>query len=129
MRLHGNDIDETTTPLEADLGWIVGWKKDDFIGADVLRQQKADGVARKLVGFEMLDRGIARQGYDVLRRRREGRRRDERHADAVSEEGDRHGLRADRAHGAPAPSSRSTSAAAATRAQSCRCRSTSATAS
>jgi aminomethyltransferase len=66
MRLHGNDIDETTTPVEADLNWIVGWKKDDFIGAAVLRQQKADGVARKLVGFEMVDRGIARQGYTIL---------------------------------------------------------------
>ena len=65
MRLYGNDIDETTTALEADLGWIVGWKKDDFIGADVLRAQKADGVARKLVGFEMVDRGIARHGYDA----------------------------------------------------------------
>ena len=65
MRLHGNDIDETTTALEADLGWIVGWKKPDFIGADVLRQQKASGVLRKIVGFEMIDRGIARQGYDI----------------------------------------------------------------
>ena len=65
MRLHGNDIDETTTVLEADLGWIVGWNKGDFLGADVLRKQKADGVARKLVGFEMRERGIARQGYDV----------------------------------------------------------------
>jgi aminomethyltransferase len=65
MRLHGNDIDETTTVLEADLGWIVGWKKDDFIGADVLRRQKAEGVSRKLVGFEMLDRGIARQGHPI----------------------------------------------------------------
>ena len=44
MRLHGNDIDETTTALEADLGWIVGWKKGEFIGSDVLRQQKAEGV-------------------------------------------------------------------------------------
>ena len=44
MRLYGNDMDETTTVLEADLGWIVGWKKDDFIGADVLRRQKAEGV-------------------------------------------------------------------------------------
>ena len=60
MHLYGNDIDETTTPLEADLGWIVGWNKGDFIGADVLRKQKAGGIARKLVGFEMLDRGIAR---------------------------------------------------------------------
>ena len=64
MRLHGNDIDATTTVLEADLGWIVGWKKDDFIGAEALRAQKAAGVGRKLVGFEMLDRGIARGGYD-----------------------------------------------------------------
>ena len=65
MRLYGNDIDGTTTALEADLGWIVGWNKTDFLGADVLRAQKANGVARKLVGFEMIDRGIARQGYDV----------------------------------------------------------------
>ncbi len=65
MRLYGNDIDENTTVLEADLGWIVGWKKDDFLGADVLRRQKAAGVQRKLVGFEMIDRGIARHGYDV----------------------------------------------------------------
>jgi aminomethyltransferase len=66
MRLHGNDIDETTTVVEADLNWIVGWKKDDFIGAGPLREQKANGVARKLVGFEMVDRGIARQGYNVF---------------------------------------------------------------
>jgi aminomethyltransferase len=65
MRLHGNDIDETTTALEADLSWIVGWKKDDFIGAAALRAQKASGVERKLVGFEMADRGIARHGYQV----------------------------------------------------------------
>jgi glycine cleavage system T protein (aminomethyltransferase) len=65
MRLHGNDIDETTTPLEADLGWMVGWNKGDFLGASVLREQKSTGVSRKIVGFEMLERGIARQGYDV----------------------------------------------------------------
>ena len=56
-------------------GWIVGWKKDDFIGADVLRRQKAEGVARKLVGFEMIDRAIARHGYDVYVDGAEGRRR------------------------------------------------------
>ena len=66
MRLHGNDIDETTTVLEADLGWIIGWKKDDFIGADALRKQKTEGITRKLVGFEMRDRGIARHGYEVF---------------------------------------------------------------
>jgi aminomethyltransferase len=65
MRLYGNDIDETTTVLEADLGWIVGWGKESFLGADVLRAQKAGGLARKLVGFEMRDRGIARHGHAV----------------------------------------------------------------
>jgi aminomethyltransferase len=65
MRLYGNDMDETTTVLEADLGWIVGWKKENFLGADVLRRQKEQGLQRKLVGFEMLDRAIARHGYDA----------------------------------------------------------------
>jgi aminomethyltransferase len=65
MRLHGNDIDETTTALEADLNWIVGWKKEDFVGAAALREQKAGGVKRKIAGFEMLERGIARHGYDA----------------------------------------------------------------
>jgi aminomethyltransferase len=67
MRLYGNDIDETTSVLEADLGWTVGWKKPAFIGHERLRQQKEQGVARKLVGFEMIDRGIARHGYPVVR--------------------------------------------------------------
>jgi aminomethyltransferase len=65
MRLYGNDIDSSTSVLEADLGWIVGWGKDDFNGKAVLDAQKAAGVSRKLVGFEMLDRGIARHGYEV----------------------------------------------------------------
>jgi aminomethyltransferase len=66
MRLYGNDMDDTTTVVEADLGWIVGWKKDAFLGADVLRRQKAEGPPRKLVGFEMQDRAIGRHGYDVF---------------------------------------------------------------
>jgi len=66
MRLYGNDIDDTTTALEADLGWIVGWKKDAFIGADALRRQQRQGPARKIVGFEMIDRGIARHGYATI---------------------------------------------------------------
>jgi len=65
MRLYGNDIDETTTALEAGLGWTIGWKKGDFIGRERLLEQKERGLARRLVGFEMLDRGIARQGYIV----------------------------------------------------------------
>ena len=66
MRLYGNDIDESTTVLEADLGWTVGWKKTGFIGEDHLRKQKEEGVERKLVGFELVDRGIARHGYPVV---------------------------------------------------------------
>jgi aminomethyltransferase len=66
MRLFGHDMDETTTVLEAGLGWIVGWKKDTFNGADVLRAQKANGISRTLVGFEMVDRAIARHGYPVV---------------------------------------------------------------
>jgi aminomethyltransferase len=65
MRLHGNDIDETRTAVEADLNWIVGWKKDDFIGAAALREQKATGPKTRIAGFEMLERGIARHGYGV----------------------------------------------------------------
>ena len=66
MRLWGNDIDESTTVLEAGMGWIVGWDKSDFIGRDRLRDQKKNGLVRRLVGIEMLDRGIARHGYPVL---------------------------------------------------------------
>jgi len=67
MRLYGNDMDEHTTVLEAGLGWIVGWKKTDFLGAETLRSQKAAGLDRRLVAFEMKDRAIARHGYPVLR--------------------------------------------------------------
>ncbi|HEY7863988.1 MAG TPA: glycine cleavage system aminomethyltransferase GcvT [Thermoanaerobaculia bacterium] len=63
MCLYGNDIDETVTAWEADLGWIVKMKKGNFLGRDALERQKAAGVPRKLVGFEMVDRGIARHGY------------------------------------------------------------------
>jgi aminomethyltransferase len=66
MRLYGNDIDETTTVLEADLGWIIGWQKPSFTGRDALAAQKERGVDRRLVGLELLDRAIARHGYDVL---------------------------------------------------------------
>jgi aminomethyltransferase len=66
MALYGNDIDDTTTPLQADLGWIVKLDKGVFAGSDVLSKEKSDGVKRKLVGFEMVDRGIARHGYPVV---------------------------------------------------------------
>ncbi len=63
MALYGNDIDETVTPWEADLGWIVKMKKGDFLGRAALERQRQEGPPRKLVGFEMIDRGIARHGY------------------------------------------------------------------
>ncbi len=63
MALYGNDIDDTVTAFEADLGWIVKMGKGDFLGRDALAAQKAAGVPRRLVGFEMVDRGIARHGY------------------------------------------------------------------
>jgi aminomethyltransferase len=66
MALYGNDIDDTTTPLQADLGWIVKLAKGDFTGRDVLEREKAEGVKRKLVGFEMIDRGIGRHGYPIV---------------------------------------------------------------
>jgi len=66
MALYGNDIDETTTLFEANLGWICKLDKGEFIGRDALAQQKAAGVKRKLVGFEVTDRGIARDHQDVV---------------------------------------------------------------
>ncbi len=68
MCLYGNDIDESTTLVEAGLGWItcVEPHKGDFNGRSVLAEQKTKGTSRKLVGFEMKDRGIARHGYPVL---------------------------------------------------------------
>jgi aminomethyltransferase len=65
MALYGNDIDDTTTPWEADLAWIVKMKKGDFNGRAALEAQKAAGVTRKLVGFEVTGRGIARHGHTL----------------------------------------------------------------
>ena len=66
LRLYGNEIDESTSALEAGLGWMVSWDNESFIGRDRLLEQKARGVSRKLVGFEMVDRGIARRGHHVV---------------------------------------------------------------
>ena len=66
LRLYGNDIDESTSALEAGLGWTVAWGNERFIGRDHLLRQKEQGVVRRLVGFEMIDRGIARHGHPVL---------------------------------------------------------------
>ena len=65
MMLYGNDMDETITPLEVVYGWVANLEKD-FIGSTALRRLKENGVTRKLVGFEMEERGIARHGYKVF---------------------------------------------------------------
>lgn len=62
--LYGNDIDDTTTPLEGGLGWITKFTKD-FTAREMLEKQKAEGIKRKLVGFEMIDKGIPRKGYII----------------------------------------------------------------
>ncbi len=67
MTLYGNDIDETTSVLEADLGWIAKIDKGEFVGREVLARQRDEGVARKLVGFEMLGRTIGRHGHACFR--------------------------------------------------------------
>jgi aminomethyltransferase len=62
--LYGNDIDDTTSPLEAGLGWITKFTKD-FTARQILERQKAQGLSRKLVGFEMLEKGIPRHDYEI----------------------------------------------------------------
>jgi glycine cleavage system T protein (aminomethyltransferase) len=64
--LYGHELDEQTTLLEAGLGWVCKLGKGDFIGRDALASQREKGLRKKLVGFEMTDRGIARDGYEVL---------------------------------------------------------------
>ena len=65
--LYGNDIDDTTSPIEAGLGWITKFTAEkEFINKAELLRQKKEGVQRKLVGFEMIDKGIPRHGYDIV---------------------------------------------------------------
>jgi len=66
MALYGHEIDETTTLLEANLGWICKLDKGDFIGREALAKQKDEGIKRRLVGFEVTERGIARDGQEVI---------------------------------------------------------------
>jgi aminomethyltransferase len=64
--LYGQDIDQTTTPLEAGLGWITKLDKGDFIGRPALLEQKQKGPSRRLAAFEMMPKAIPRPGYDLL---------------------------------------------------------------
>jgi len=66
MALYGNDLDDTTTPLEASLGWLVKMKKGDFVGRDALVKQKEQGLKRRLVGFTTSERSFPRHGYPVF---------------------------------------------------------------
>lgn len=63
--LYGNDIDDTTSPIEAGLGWITKFSKD-FINSEALKKEKEQGPERKLIAFELNERGIPRQGYDIV---------------------------------------------------------------
>ncbi len=65
LMLYGNDIDDTTTVLEADLKWIIKFKKGDFLGREALEKQLAEGLKRKIVGFELTEKGIPRPHYQV----------------------------------------------------------------
>ncbi|MCI0719838.1 MAG: glycine cleavage system aminomethyltransferase GcvT [Acidobacteria bacterium] len=66
MALYGHEISDQTTPWEADLAWVVKLEKGEFIGKEALLRQKEVGIQRKLVGFEMVGKGIGRDGYPVL---------------------------------------------------------------
>jgi aminomethyltransferase len=66
LSLYGNEIDETTNPLEAGLGWVVKLDKGLFVGQEALAKVKAGTLARKIVGFEVTGRGVARHGYPLL---------------------------------------------------------------
>ena len=63
--LYGNDIDDTTSPIEAGLEWVTKFDSGDFVDRDLLLKQKQEGVSRQLRGFEMIDRGIPRHGYEL----------------------------------------------------------------
>lgn len=65
MSLYGHELSDEITPLEANLGWITKLQKGDFIGSDRLKKVKEEGLERRIVGFEMTEPGIARDGYDV----------------------------------------------------------------
>lgn len=65
MHLYGQDMDETVTPLEASLGWVIDWSKEAFVGHERLRTQKRIGVEKRLIGFEVCSRQIARHGYPI----------------------------------------------------------------
>ena len=115
--LYGNDIDETTNPLEAGLGWVVKPAKGEFVGRGAIEAMRAAGVKRKLVGFEMAERAVARHGYRMLKDGDAGGVVTSGSFSPSLERLHRHGLRASRPRRRSAPSSTWTSAAQAHRAR------------
>ena len=117
--LYGNEIDDTITPLEAGLGWIVKLDKGaPFVGQDALRAQKQRGVTRRLVGFRLEGRGFPRHGYPVFH---DGREVDIVRSGTLSPSlgvRHRHHLPAGRGREGRAPSSRSSAAASGCRRRS-----------
>jgi aminomethyltransferase len=71
MCLYGNDIDESTTPLEAALGFVVKLQKDNFIGKETLQKQKNEGNKRRRVGIQMIEQGIPRRGHEIFNDKKE----------------------------------------------------------
>ena len=65
--LYGHELDDSTSPIEAGLGWVVKFKKEcDFIDRDKMLKLKNEGLAKRLIGFEMVDKGIPRHGYEIV---------------------------------------------------------------
>ena len=95
MALYGNDIDDTVTPLEANLAWLVKLKKGDFVGSAVLEEQKANGVAKKLVGFTLRRPQHRPPRLSGVRRERAERRGLQRHDEPHAGHPHRHVLPAD----------------------------------
>jgi glycine cleavage system aminomethyltransferase T len=91
--LYGNDINDTTSPIEAGLGWITKFVPGkDFIDRDLLLKQKEEGTERRLKGFVMIDKGIPRQHYEVVDAWQPDRRGHLRNNGTVTQTGYRHGL-------------------------------------
>ena len=102
LMLYGNEMDESITPLEVAYSWVPNLEKE-FIGRDALRKQKEKGLSRKLVGFEMIDRGIARHGYKIVEGDREIRGGHLRQHDPHIEQGSGNGVRPDQIILSPGP--------------------------
>ena len=92
MALYGNDINDTVTPLEGNLAWLVKLKKGDFVGKAALEKQKADGIPKKLIGFTLPEKNYPRHGYPGVFQRSTEWRGDERNGQPDTRHTDRNGV-------------------------------------